>query len=403
MHAKQTIWLVDSDSQIPTIALAAPSNTTFANCFARLRGFGVRFFTTKSVADETWRHLEFALKLIQKCGTTSPMVIAAAQGNAPYSKSNRFLQGFIAWQAAGNPRDWQSYLYAALGSREPREDDLYAALSHRGIEPIELNEWPGFNKLDFAEREEVTQNIVDMGKRSLELNDPEQIVDLDDLSRKAKPEAETLLVVKNERNGKYYMLTDAGKSSPAWFISHTSILNLLITGDRVTWQPESFIRFAEALCPSPTTKAAAERAFEILLYHLSSNGVSTMDEAMIEEVFGGIIDQSRIRTEEELRIYESTIASKYGESPDEILARLRPARRPMASIQLTREMAQIESERRQKAEAETTQFRKRAEQAEKNLRELNKYKKKLEAKKAKAKRTKGKQKSGMKKNKRKNK
>ena len=149
----------------------------------------------------------------------------------------------------------------------------------------------------------------------------------------------------------------------------------------MTWQPEEFIRFAEGLCPSPTDKEAADRAFEILLYQLSSSGVSTIDEAVIEKVFGGIIDQSRIQISEQLHIYEQTIASKYGESPDAVLARLSAIRRPMASIQLLNEMAQVESEKRQRAEAHSQQVEKRAEKAERELAELTRYKKKLEGKK----------------------
>jgi hypothetical protein len=296
------------------------------------------------------------------------MVIAGAKGDAPYSRSNRFLQGFIAWQTVGNPPDWQSYLYAALECRSPVEDDLYAALFQKGIEVIDLQEWPGFDKLDFAEREEDIGKLVELGKSTSEFEGLEEFVDNTDLIRKAKPEAESLLVVKNERNGRYHMLSEAGQHSPSWFISHTSILNLLVT-DKVTWQPESFMRFTERLCPSSTSKEAADRAFEILLWQLASSGVSTLSEEVIEQAFGGLIDQSRIQAEEQILIYESTISEKYGESQEQVLERLHPIRRPMASLQLAHEMAEAESKRRQKAEEASNQYRKRAERAEKDLSE----------------------------------
>jgi hypothetical protein len=401
-HAKQTIWLLDSDSQIHILALASPSNLAFSNCFTRLKSLGIRFFSTKSIASETWRHLEFALKLIHKNGENSPMIIAGAMGDVPYGRSNRFLQGFIAWKAAGNPPNWNNYLYTSLGSTDPKEEDLLKALYQKGIESYDIDEWPGFKQIDFAERDELIHKIVEIGKRTFEICSNEDIMDLTDLEWKAKPEADTLLIVANERNGKYHMLSDPDKHSPSWFISQTSILNL-ITSDvnRITWQPESFLRFSENLYPSTTSKEATEKAFEILLWQLARCGVSTIDESTIELAFAGIIDQTQIIADEQMQIYESTISKKYGENQEEILSRLRPIQRPLASLQLAHEIAVAESGRRQKAELESKQQKKRADVAEKSLEDVMKYKKKLDSRKVKAQRIKNKQKSGRKKKKKK--
>ena len=117
-HAQQTVWLVDSNAQIPTLALAAPTNAVFMDSFSRLHGLGIRFFTTDRLFDETYDHLRFARNVIQEYGVDSHLVIAAALGQAPYRKSNQFLEGFIRWQRAGNPCDWENYLFQILRGTE---------------------------------------------------------------------------------------------------------------------------------------------------------------------------------------------------------------------------------------------------------------------------------------------
>lgn len=44
--AKESIWLVDSNIQIPALAFAAPTNPVFVDCFSRLRDAGIRLFST---------------------------------------------------------------------------------------------------------------------------------------------------------------------------------------------------------------------------------------------------------------------------------------------------------------------------------------------------------------------
>ena len=72
-----------------------------------------------------------------------------------------------------------------------------------------------------------------------------------DLYKKAKPEAEALIIVLRERSGDFYILSQPEHQSPAWFISHTSMLNALVTSaSRITWQPEAFLRFAATVYPA---------------------------------------------------------------------------------------------------------------------------------------------------------
>ena len=89
--AKESVWLLDSDTQIRVLAVGASVNMVYRECISRLRGNGLRFFTTASLSDETREHLWFANHVIEDNGPNSPYVFAAARGEAPFRKSNLFL------------------------------------------------------------------------------------------------------------------------------------------------------------------------------------------------------------------------------------------------------------------------------------------------------------------------
>ena len=112
--ASKTVWLVDLSAQIPAIALASSTCFVFRDCFTRLKSMGVRLFTTQKLFNETQEHLWYANNVIRENKSNGYLIIAAARGEPPYRKTNVFLEGFINWQAAGNPNDWNSYIYKIL-------------------------------------------------------------------------------------------------------------------------------------------------------------------------------------------------------------------------------------------------------------------------------------------------
>ena len=115
LDAENTIWLLDSSLQIHALALASSLNLVFKDCFSRLRKLGIRLFTTKKLFDEVIDHLWFANRIITEYGQNSYHVIAAARNDAPYPKSNVFLEGYIRWHALGKTNEWESYLYQIFG------------------------------------------------------------------------------------------------------------------------------------------------------------------------------------------------------------------------------------------------------------------------------------------------
>ena len=393
-EAKETVWLVDSNAQIPAIALAAPTNLVFVDCFSRLRDAGVRLFTTQRLFDETALHLRFANNVIKKYGPASSDVMAAAMGQSPYWKSNQFLEGFFRWQAAGNPCDWDSYLFQCFGEWNPAPIDIKVKLQCLGIEVLAFDEWPGFSEWEFSEVEQYVQRIVDIREGRLpgaEIEEravlaPDDLHWQSDLYKKAIPEAEALTIIKHEREGQYYINSKSQHRSPAWFISNTSILNIIDKkSNAVTWQPDAFLRFASTLSKI-ADEPSSDRAFQTLLWACAQTGLTLLDEQTVIAAMGGIIDQVTLSISEQRQLYTDTLRDKYGESPEAVLARVSPINRPLAAIQLANEMAQEYDERRQQAEAAATAAVKRASIAEKELEKVERFRIKMETKKAQSRR-----------------
>jgi hypothetical protein len=391
-HANRTVWVVDSSVQIPLLAVASASNAAFVSSFSRLCDMGIRFFTTESLFEESREHLWFADMVVNKYGADSQEIISAARGEPPFRKGNLFLEGFIKWQAAGNPCDWNSYVFAICGQHKFTNDSIKEKLKKYGIEVVDLQIWPGFKSVDFSERDEYIEKVKQTRERYSRTSEGDISYDeLHNPIKKAIPEGEVFLIVKKERLGKYYMLSEEKKPSPSWFISQTAILNTIESGSKITWQPDAFLDFASTLSPPPPAEAG-ERAFEALLWSVARDGVNFVTEIDIRNVFKGVIDQAVVKLEEQQQLYEHTIEQKYGESLSSVLSRIAPSQKILATMQLSNEIAHSEQEKREKAEERAVAEAKRADLAEKKLAKVGHFIKRMESKRKKAKKHKRKKK-----------
>lgn len=383
-ESKETVWLLDSSIQIYILALASSLNFVFRDCVARLRDMGIRLFTTNNLLNEVENHLWFAHRLIMEHGPKSYHVYAAARGDAPYVKSNVFLEGFIRWQTVGKVNDWESYLYQIFNksdiaeSKHFKEKELKViqdSLFRYGVEVVALNDWPGYTSNDKDEIQNYKDNIVG---RLLHSNGVTSDYDqLADPYKKATPESEVLQIVQKERSGNYHMLTDKDVCSNSWFISETSMLNAVVNGTRVTWQPDAFLRFTSTLFPSLGAQAS-ERAFEILLLELAKSGINLLDEKIIENVFSGLIDQAELSITKQKSVYQQIVGNNYGEDPNLVISRMMPIYKPLAAIQLSNEMTKNASERQKQADIFVQKAKSEVDKANLELSKVEKYRTKLQ-------------------------
>ncbi len=372
-QATESIWLIDSNVQIRALALGDIGNYVVRDCLIRLKEMGIRLFSTAKLFEETMEHMRFAAGVIGEYSPDSPFVMAAARGDSPYKKSNEFLRGFIRWQKAGNRSDWGKYIYSIIKSHRIRKESIENAIKETGIEIVALQDWPGFSEGDYHEIGERTEEIKAIWEEIQTRGAVAPEDNLSDAYRKALPEGEASIVVKKERSGDYYIKSNPGDKSDAWFISSTSILNLVEgSGDRITWQPESFFHFVSTICKADES-IEAEKAFETVLMAVAESGVNLLDDETLAEVFGGVIDQAELSIHEQRDLYRTGLEEKYGESPEEILNRMNPANRPIAVIQFANEAAQMEAARRISAEKSGGVASKRADSAERELERIKRF------------------------------
>ena len=134
--------------------------------------------------------------------------------------------------------------------------------------------------------------------------------------------------------------------------------------------------FASTLC-DVTDAELARDAFERIVLGIAQSGLSVLDDDVIGQVFGGVIEQARLSIEGLRKEYEETLKAKYGEPIESVLARVPLAYYSTAVTQLAIEIARAEAERRRIAESAARAATKRAEKSEGELQKLEKYKKKL--------------------------
>ena len=293
----------------------------------------------------------------------------------PYRKVNLFLEGFINWQAAGNPADWQKYLISIGGLGHIGSDTVRSALERVSIGSVRFSDWPGFQQLHFAEADEAINKIVEIADRqAAEGSD----ATAEELRGKAKPEAEAVVIITHERDGQYHMLSEADEKSSAWFLSQTAVLNRVHQGAKITWQPEAFLRFASTLAPV-ADEQAAEKAFGTLMWTIAQSGLTVLDSRVAATVFGGIIDQAQLTIAEQHSAYDQVLADKYG-STQAVMEQAPALDRPLVALQLANERAERESAMRVAAQDSAAQAKSRAARAESELEELQRFRKKLQAK-----------------------
>lgn len=379
--AKTTIWIIDSNMLIGALALGSAGNMAFRDCISQLKNVGIRLFTIDSLFKETVVHLWYADNEIGKYANDHSRIVAAARGDTPYKRGNTFLEGYTRWQDANGNITWANYLNKITGSLTFNQVAMQKALVSLGVEVISLPDWPGFDaKNDTATIEEFTDKIKRIYDTDLEKNPDDEEADQ---TRKAKPEAEALTIITGELSGKFHMLET---TSAAYFVSSTSILNAVMEGARVTWQPSAFLGFVSTLGNITAAKASVD-AFDTILMQFAQTGTSIIDEGTVKRVFGAPIEQALLDIEELRSEYKAVLETKYGEPLESVLARVPYSQRQLARIQLLNEAAQAAIREKQRAEETAKSSQERAQKAEervavveKKLGRMQKYKNKVEIK-----------------------
>ena len=260
----------------------------------------------------------------------------------------------------------------ALGAPNPSRRDVRSRIESLGVTVVEFQDWPGFDQVLYDERDRLKEAVMEQRRNA---PDRDGLADGDlrigeDPARKATPEAEALIVIGKERSGVFHVLSSIAQPGAAWFISHTAFLNTFSKDrSRITWRPESFLRFTEGLSTAGATSDSnrADRFFQALLWNCTHSGLSVLDQKTIQAVFGSVANNYALQLGKQRQYYSQILAAKYGEDPIDVVARIARPDQPLAAMQLANEASQAEKERAVVLAQEAERLRKGLKEAEQKL------------------------------------
>ena len=389
-NGRDTVWLLDSNVQISSLAIGANGYQLFRECVDRLRSLGLRFFTTTALAEETRGHLRFAADIVKRYGEEAPEILALATGQPPFDRANSFIQGFINWRDRSNTGSWRRYIQDVCGQTVQQSSQTTEALRRVGITEVAIADWPGFETANIEDVRGYTARLV--AANAAFVGRSTGVVQSVEAERKSEPEAEAAVIVRRERKGEYHILSAAGVESPAWFISNTAVLNTLEGGDAITWRPEAFVRFASTLFPE-ADQDACERAFDTLVWSVAQAGLTVVEDSVAERVFGDVIDQATVDFKKEMAHYRLILAEEYSGIEKTFFDNVPAVERPIVGAQLAFQVARKETQRRGAVEAQRDAALKEKKALEAELGPLRKFAKKVQERGRKAKQRKRRNKS----------
>lgn len=313
-HVRNTVWLIDSNFQIPLLAQYAEAHDIYEATFIRCKKNNIHLFTTRNLFAETYNHFKFAQETALRYRADITMIGLGAIGKPPFfTKPNQFLEGFIRWIEKSGSDDWETYCNVIFGEKNPDENDLIRKLADYGIRVLDFSAWPGFAIQDRSAAEEIKQKIIDEGCKYLEST--EYAERYSEIEKKARPESEAVLIVNNERKEKYNIL-DIKTKHEAWFISQTKVLNKLnlrIGFEAITWPPEAFLRLISTLLieQDPITSQAS---FDMLLLAYVNVGYSLITEDTLKNVLQISLSDRMLDSENLDQRYISSLKKDFVES-----------------------------------------------------------------------------------------
>jgi hypothetical protein len=263
-------------------------------------------------------------------------------------------------------------LFPKMHRERITEEVVKDAVATLGVTVIRLENWPGFQKTMFAERDQWQEAIK---KRREERGTYRH-------DRQTLAEAEVVLAVAGVRNGK---LKPWGRTSDVRFASHTRVIEGLAgVRGRIGVLPEGLYQCA--LGSRPLETGSAEGIFLLLAFECAQQGVEFVRQDVILRRFSGVVQAAKLDLDRLLRSHSEALAAKYGPDPSRAFADLQDLDFPFAAAMAAADAAdhwkaRAEDEGRRRSDAEKT-----ARLSEDEKRELGRFRQRQAEKRRKEKR-----------------
>jgi hypothetical protein len=277
---EDSAWLMDSSVLLPWVAVGSHSHEYATDLFMRYRALGASLLTTERLLQETWEHLQWAIRLVrQHPVTTAGFLDSAVMRDG--GRQNLFVDGYIRLAAEGRVGTFDDYL-ALVAPRGVSRALLDQEISKRGITVVEMTALDGFDASDWGELPEIEAEIQKAREAKGTYRHEGQV----------KAEAEVLHLLRALREGRYFLPGKKKTPSTTYFASQSRILDRILSeGTVTTWTPEAMYRYVTAL---PGESTDPELLQKCMLSEYFFSGISFIDRKRYEEFFGPMIRESLV-------------------------------------------------------------------------------------------------------------
>ncbi|MGD0351641.1 MAG: SIR2 family protein [Verrucomicrobiota bacterium] len=345
---RHTVWLCDSSVLLPLMAVGSSNHVYAVDLFKRLNSLGATIYTTDKLLQETWQHLEYAVRVCKDATFQSSKFLAVATGK-DRQRLNLFVDGFIRMSAEGRIGTWSDYLklVCPTGCSRAKLDEQ---VGKRGLSVLEIEGLLGFKRTDWAEIQKFA-DAIRAKRRVLETFRSEDQVEA---------EAEVFQIIRCVRNRQYSIPDLKEGIDRTYFMSLSRVLNLIQPDLVTSWTPEAVYRYLTAL---PGEATDPDLLQQCMLNEYFYAGVSFIDKVRYQKFFGPSINAARASFAEQKEGYLNETEETHRADFDETFEKTPDLEKPFFVAQMGWRLAEAAERREQAANT-------RAEEAEARARRL---------------------------------
>ena len=305
---KDMAFVLDSTTLIPLLAVSGTGHRAAVELTRRIQRVGAKAITTSNLVEEVREHAAWATRVVEEAGgANSPGVLSSLMGLGG-QRTNVFLSGFAEECAAGSitGNDFGLYMYQRCGftTNPATIGDCNSVIRDYDVVETYLSDVPGFLQADYAEVEELRDDIEDRRRFSNSFRHDRQV----------RAEAEVLVLVRKLR-AKQYMIEDRTFEG-AFFVSNSRFIDQLNpVGLPVTMRQNVLLQWLWTVAPFEESELPV--LMDGLLWELSERGIDFVNRKTLRAAFSSTISADR---EEYPRIVEQhkiLIADEWGVDPED--------------------------------------------------------------------------------------
>jgi CRP-like cAMP-binding protein len=299
----QSVFLVDSTTLIPWLAVGGAGNDAASVLIERLQEAGAVVATTAPLVSEAAEHARWAQRAIREAGDVQSVpVFEAATGRAG-TRSNAFLDAYLAFIATRGPTPFDVYLAHCLGrpsvSDPVTDGEFVQAVTNAGIDILSFDSAAASDPTLFSDRGAYEHPIKERRLANTSFKHDRQV----------RTEAEAIALVERARGGT--LEVSGATVQNGYFLSYTSLLNDIARSPTpVTMKPEAALSWLSTLRPSGREESRV--LVSEMLWELQERRMNLVDQATLITAFGPLLKATRRDLDEVVPKYQALVAQRFG-------------------------------------------------------------------------------------------